>query len=148
MPVVTVVGIQSPSDDAVAKAVTKNELALHCRRRTRNPEEIRLRIDELIEKMKALTCSVGLPVLREEMAAIWQEQQRHLHCISDVPEVQLYTITGSLKKAGVELPTYRCGRGSTSLESFHLHLNRYVNRLSMNRPSKYEWTVTEIGPLL
>ena len=147
MPVVTVVGIQSQSDDAVAKAVTKNELALHCRRRTRNPE-IRLRIDELIKKMKALTCSVGLHVLREEIAAIWEEQQRHLHCISDVPEVQLYTITGSLIKAGVELPTYRCGRGSTFLQSFHLHLNRYVNRLSINRPSKYEWTVTEIGPLL
>jgi len=82
--------------------------------------------------MKALTYSVGLPVLRDEMEAIWQEQQKHFHCIGDAPGGQLYPITGSLEKAGTKLPTYRCRRASTSLESFHLHLNTYANRLSMN----------------
>ncbi|KAA8578286.1 hypothetical protein FQN60_016780, partial [Etheostoma spectabile] len=39
---------------------------------------------------------------------------------------QLYTQTGRLTKGGVSLPVYRCARGSTSLESFHLHLNRFI----------------------
>ncbi|KAK5911923.1 hypothetical protein CesoFtcFv8_001849 [Champsocephalus esox] len=40
--------------------------------------------------------------------------------------VQLYAQTGSSVKGGHRLPTYRCARGSTSLESFHLHLNRFI----------------------
>ena len=35
--------------------------------------------------------------------------------------MQLYTQTGRLTKGGVILLVYRCARGSTSLESFHLH---------------------------
>ncbi|XP_070298207.1 uncharacterized protein [Salvelinus sp. IW2-2015] len=58
--------------------------------------------------------------------AIWKEQRRHLHCIQDPPGVQLYTETGKITKGGVILPVYRCARGSTSLESFHLHLNRFI----------------------
>ena len=40
--------------------------------------------------------------------------------------VQLYTMTGNMKKGRVTLPILRCARGSTSLESFHLHLARFV----------------------
>uniref|UniRef100_A0A0F8CJ42 DUF6729 domain-containing protein n=1 Tax=Larimichthys crocea TaxID=215358 RepID=A0A0F8CJ42_LARCR len=36
----------------------------------------------------------------------------------------LYTETGRLTKGGVSLPVYRCARGSTSLESFHI--NRFI----------------------
>ncbi|CAM4735070.1 unnamed protein product [Leuciscus chuanchicus] len=46
-----------------------------------------------------------------------------LACIQDPPGVQLYVQTGTLKKGGHTLPTFRCARGSTSLESFHLLLN-------------------------
>ncbi|TDG99978.1 hypothetical protein EPR50_G00200480 [Perca flavescens] len=53
-------------------------------------------------------------------------QMPHLSCIQDPPGVQLYTQTGRLTKGGVSLPVYRCARGSTSLESFHLHLNRFI----------------------
>lgn len=42
------------------------------------------------------------------------------------PGVQLYTVTGHLKKGGVTLPILRCARGSTSLESFHLHIARFI----------------------
>ncbi|KAG7500682.1 hypothetical protein JOB18_025985, partial [Solea senegalensis] len=34
--------------------------------------------------------------------------------------------TGELTKGGVKLPVYRCARGSTSLESFHLHQCRFI----------------------
>ena len=57
---------------------------------------------------------------------IWDSQKKHIKCIQDPEGIQLYVKTGSIKKGGVELPVYRCARGSTSLESFHLHLNRFI----------------------
>ncbi len=35
-------------------------------------------------------------------------------------------MTGHLTKGKVSLPIVRCARGSTSLESFHLHLARFI----------------------
>lgn len=32
----------------------------------------------------------------------------------------------SINKSGIELSRYRCARDSTSLESFHCHLNRFI----------------------
>ena len=40
--------------------------------------------------------------------------------------MELYTITGHIQKGGVQLPVLRCARGSTSLESFHLHLAKFI----------------------
>lgn len=34
--------------------------------------------------------------------------------------------TGYINKGGIKLPVFRCARGSTSLESFHLHLARFI----------------------
>jgi hypothetical protein len=53
-------------------------------------------------------------------------------CIQDPPGIELYTTTGQLKKGRVILPVFRCARGSTSLESFHLHLTRFVPGSSAN----------------
>ncbi|CAB3985037.1 Hypothetical predicted protein [Paramuricea clavata] len=50
----------------------------------------------------------------------------HIACIQDPDDVQLYVQTETHTKGGIQLPTYRCARGSTSLESFHLHLNRFI----------------------
>ncbi|MEQ2261714.1 hypothetical protein XENORESO_014614, partial [Xenotaenia resolanae] len=38
----------------------------------------------------------------------------------------MYTRTGQVTKGGVVLPVYLCARGSTSLESFHQHMNRFI----------------------
>ena len=65
-------------------------------------------------------------VLKVEMKVIWAEQVKHVACIQDPPGVQLYTMTGNMKKGRVTLPILRCARGSTSMESFHLHLARFV----------------------
>ena len=71
--------------------------------------------------------SLGTPLLdREKVSFEWESQKKHVVCLQDPPGVQLYTKTGSIKKGGVELPVYRCARGSVSLESFHLHLTRFV----------------------
>ncbi|KAM4565007.1 uncharacterized protein V3H82_014105 [Fundulus diaphanus] len=69
-----------PSTD-VDKHLTREELALHCRRRTRG----------------------------ERMEHIWRVQKKHVKCIQDPAGVDLYTKTGELTNGGVRLPVFRCG---------------------------------------
>ena len=118
-------GISQPSVSAVKKAITKDELSRHCRRKTRGVELTIQLIEELLLKLGTATDSVGVPLFNEDMTTIWEEQKKHVPCIQDPPGMCLYTITGYIMKGGVRLPVYRCSRGTTSLESFHLHLARY-----------------------
>ena len=77
--------------------------------------------------MMALTDTCGVPLFeKDRLSAVWKTQKRHVKCIQDPPNVELYTKLGVQKKGGVELSVFRCARGSTSLESFHLHLNRFI----------------------
>ena len=70
---------------------------------------------------------LGVPLLdQERVQHIWQVQRKHVKCIQDEPGVLLYAETGTTTIEGIVLPNYRCARGSTSLESFHLHLNRCI----------------------
>ena len=120
-------GIPDPSERAVTKALTKDELAKHCRRRTRGTQQTIKLIEELLLSLSHATDSLGVPLLKEEMKVIWVEQQRHIKCLQDPPGILLYTVIGRLQKGGVTLPVFRCARGTTSLESFHLHLARSVH---------------------
>lgn len=71
--------------------------------------------------------SLGVPLFHSErLWAMWDSQKRHVDCIQDPENFPLYQHTGSLTKGHQSLPTFRCARGSTSLESFHLHLNRFI----------------------
>ena len=114
-------GVLNPSNSAVQKALCRQELQKHCCRRTRETEETVEAIESLL---LALSDALGMPLLREEMKDIWEEQRHHVKCIQDPPSGQLYTEIARLVKGGVSLPVYRYARGSTSLESFHLHLAR------------------------
>ena len=70
---------------------------------------------------------MGVPLLdKDQTWEMWDSQKQHIACIHDPDDVQLYFQTGTLTKGATQLPTYRCARGSTSLESFHLHLNRFI----------------------
>ena len=120
-------GIPDPSERAVTKALTKDELAKHCRRRTRGTQQTIKLIEELLLSLSHATDSLGVPLLKEEMKVIWVEQQRHIKCLQDPPGILLYTVIGRLQKGGVTLPVFRCARGTISLESFHLHLARSVH---------------------
>ena len=109
--------------------VSKKELALHCRRSTRGTEETIDLINTLITEFVGDSGrdSMGVPLFDcERIQQAWAEQKKHISCLQEPPEMQLYTCTGVLRKGDVDLPTYRCSRGSTSLESFHLHLNRFI----------------------
>lgn len=119
-------GIKDPSNSTVKKALTTKELARHCRRRTRGTEETSHLIESLLLSLSKSTDTLGVPLFREEMGNIWEEEQHHIPCLQDPPNIPLYTVTGQLTKGGVKLPTLRCARGSTSLESFHLHIARFI----------------------
>ncbi|XP_078023606.1 uncharacterized protein LOC144462810 [Epinephelus lanceolatus] len=107
--------------------MTIEEMSRHCRRCTRGVQETERLLDETVEVFMGATDAMNIPLLdRGRMENIWNTQRQHVDCIQDPPSVQLYTRTGQLTKGGVALPVYRCARGSTSLESFHLHLNRFI----------------------
>ena len=116
-------GVSHPSDAAVRKALSKEELLRHCWRRTRGVDETTLALEALLLSLSSATDTLGVPLLKDEMRVIWKEQQP---CLQDSPNVELYTIVGHIDKGGVRLPLFRCARGSTSLESFHLHLAMFI----------------------
>ena len=130
---VEMVGITGPSDSDVLHRISKKELALHCRRQTRGVEATTKALHDLLLAFDGEQGrdSLGVPLLNsEKIWAMWDTQLKpHIACIQD-PEgdniVQLYTQTGTVLKGKIQLPKYRCARGSTSLESFHLHLNRFI----------------------
>ncbi|XP_036943223.1 uncharacterized protein LOC119013024 isoform X5 [Acanthopagrus latus] len=123
------------TDGDISRHLSREELALHCRRRTRGEETTTKLLEELLQGLMGDSGndSLGVPLFdRERMQHIWHVQKKHIKCIQDLPGVALYTKTGELTKGGLRLPTYRCARGSTSLESFHLHLNRFIPGTSAN----------------
>ncbi|KAJ4938234.1 hypothetical protein JOQ06_002859, partial [Pogonophryne albipinna] len=122
-------GMVGLTDAEVIQKITREEWRLHCRRRTRGAEDTALLIQDLLQTFggTAGRDSLDIPLLDPlRIQDIWSTQRLHLSCIQDPPGVQLYTQTGRLTKGGVILPVYRCARGSTSLESFQLHLNRFI----------------------
>ena len=119
-------GVRNPSDATVKKAISKEELAHHCRRKTRGTSSTTDLIEALLLAMSPATDSLGVKLFSDAMQEIWVEQKHHVACLQDPPGVLLYTVTGTVTKGGMTLPTYRCARGTTSLESFHLHLARLV----------------------
>ena len=120
-------GVSCATEEAIDALITKQEMSQHCRRRTRGKEETGARIQALLQKMWHMTDSLGVALIDPaRMTKIWEIQKHHLGCIQDPPGLALYTETGSLQKGGQTLKTYRCARGSVSLESIHLHQNRFV----------------------
>lgn len=119
-------GVPNPTDSAVMKAISRKEMARHCRRRTRGAAETLHLIETLLLSLSGATDTLGVPLFRDEIKDIWEEQKRHLPCLQDPPGIQLYTITGHLLKGGVQLPILRSARGTISLESFHLHIARFI----------------------
>ncbi|KAJ8289329.1 hypothetical protein GJAV_G00000020 [Gymnothorax javanicus] len=107
--------------------LSAEELARHCRRRTRGQQETERLVQEVLDAFWEATDTTGVPLIdRARMEEIWSTQRRHLHCIQDPEGVELYAQTRQVTRGGVTLPVFRCARGSTSLESFHLHLCQFI----------------------
>ncbi|XP_036419498.1 uncharacterized protein LOC118803096 [Colossoma macropomum] len=128
-------GVSFISDALVDKRITKNDLAFHCRRRTRGEQTTIQLIDRLLHELLGDKGRdlMGIPLLdKVRMEYIWRVQKRHIRCIQDVPGIPLYTETGTTTKGGIVLTRYRCARGSISLESFHCHLQRFIPGTTAN----------------
>ncbi|XP_067380116.1 uncharacterized protein [Channa argus] len=116
-----------PTEAQIMSSISSGELAKHCRRRTHSVEKIRAMISGLLESVWELTDTTGLRLVNpDSMAHVWEVQQKHLECIQDPTGVELYTKTGTLQKGGKELDVLKCGRGSSSLESFHRHKCAFI----------------------
>ncbi|XP_028297333.1 uncharacterized protein LOC114459205 isoform X1 [Gouania willdenowi] len=120
---------RTPSEADVLRSISQSELALHCKRTTRGVRETQVLIERLIQGLDGDNGrdTLGVPLINSaRMSEIVKSQKIHVTCIQDPQGIQLYLQTGNVLKGGHHLPTYRCARGSTSLESFHLHLNRFI----------------------
>ena len=111
-------GFPNPSSSVVRKAITKDEMARHCKRRTRGIKQTTEAIKALLLSFSMATDTLGVPLLKQDIKSIWEEQQKHDTCIQGPTGVELYTVTGHIHKGGMMLPVLRCARGSTSLEKF------------------------------
>ena len=81
----------------------------------------------LLESVWELTDTTGLRLVNHDsMRHVWEVQQKHLEVLQDPAGVALYTKVGTLQKGGKELDILRCGRGSSSLESFHRHQCAFI----------------------
>ena len=117
----------TPTDDQLMATISPAEMKRHCRRRTRGVEEMRSSISGLLESVWELTDTTGLRLVsHDSMRHVWEVQQKHLECLQDPAGVALYTKVGTLQKGGKELDILRCGRGSSSLESFHRHQCAFI----------------------
>lgn len=88
--------------------ISKDELAQHCRRRTRGEETTIRLLDMLIRELMGGkgNDALGVPLLDSvRMQHIWHVQRRHVTCIQDPPDVLLYTKTGTIIKGGMVLKT-------------------------------------------
>ena len=120
-------GGHEPTEKQVAANISTAELAKHCKRRTRGVETTRRSIQKLLDAMWDLTDTTGLRLINaDSMRHIWEVEQKHLPCIQDVPGLKLYTKVGTTEKGDEVLDVLRCGRGSSSLESFHRHQCNFI----------------------
>ncbi|KAK7105237.1 hypothetical protein V1264_016643 [Littorina saxatilis] len=122
-------GFVNPSDQDVISRIGRRELALHCHRATRSTDDIQVLIQQLLDALggEQGVDTMGVPLFNtSRMMEEWLKAKRHIPCLQDPPGIELYTVTGTMQKGGQLLNTYRCARSSTSLESFHLHLNCFI----------------------
>lgn len=86
-------GVPSPSENDVIRRVTKREIALHCRRRTREPQDIKSLVYDLIKIFAGSQgrATLGVPLLdSSRIWQIWEKEEKHLVCVTDPEEMPLY----------------------------------------------------------
>ena len=113
-------GLNHPSDTAVRKAISRDELLRHCRRRTRGAEQTTSAVEALAchrHSRGASTEGGNTCDLARAEAARGMLQDPH--------GIELHTSVEHMEKGGIRLPVFHCARGITSLESFHLRLARF-----------------------
>ncbi|XP_036943166.1 uncharacterized protein LOC119012990 [Acanthopagrus latus] len=106
------------SEEVVTTHITRRELALHCRRRTRGVEETNRLIRSLIslfDSASGRTLWAFLCWTYERIQQIWMEQQKHLGCIQDPEDLPALHQDGHLE----ERATWSCAATGTSASDAH-----------------------------
>ena len=86
----------NPLLSAVNKALTKEELAKHYRRRIRGTQATFDLVENLLLSLSTVTDSLRVFLLRTEIEDIGKGQKKQ-HCLfQNPPGVQLYTVTGNV----------------------------------------------------
>ena len=80
-------------------------------------------IKKLLLCLSGAINSLSVPIISEKMVTIWE---KHIKCLQDSPGVPLHTVTGHIKKGGVELLVLKCATGIISYEAFNLHMANYI----------------------
>jgi hypothetical protein len=104
-------GVSHPSDTVIRKALSKEELLRHCRRRTRGVDETTTALEALLLSLSSATDTLGVPLLKDEMQMIWEEQKHHIPCLQDPPNVELYTLVTRIEKGGNSSSTFSVCKG-------------------------------------
>ncbi|KAK6309826.1 hypothetical protein J4Q44_G00197070 [Coregonus suidteri] len=117
-------------EDIVRLYITREHLKHHVRRVTLGAQEtfrlIHLAIEELKGPAGLDESGVSLFKTPEAIDEMWAGQQRHLECIQDPPDMNMYRVARTTTINNVDLPYYKCLRGSNSLEGFHKALPNMI----------------------
>nr|XP_055033530.1 uncharacterized protein LOC129421673 [Misgurnus anguillicaudatus]XP_055035580.1 uncharacterized protein LOC129423120 [Misgurnus anguillicaudatus] len=117
-------------EDVVRRYISRDRLKHHVRRVTLSAQETFRLVHLVIEELKgpAGLDESGVSLFKSPAAIdeMWASQQRHLECIQDPPGMAMYRVARTTTINGVDLPYYKCLRGSNSLEGFHKSLPQMI----------------------
>jgi hypothetical protein len=117
--------MKNPSIETAMKAISKQELAGHCRQKTRSVTNT----TSMLENFFPFYWTPPTPWLsrfwRRMPWLFWTQNQD-----TSVP-TRLNRSSASHegwhnRKGNISLPVYRCGRRTTSLESFYSHIKNFI----------------------
>ena len=82
-------GVSAPSPAAIWKAISREQLACHCKWKIRWANETITLIEALLLAMTHATDALGVRLFADDMMDIWKEQKKQVVCLQDPPDVQL-----------------------------------------------------------
>ncbi|XP_078368967.1 uncharacterized protein LOC144652946 isoform X2 [Oculina patagonica] len=92
-------GVANPSDKAVKKALTKDEMARHCQSRTRGVAETSRLMEELMSSKSGATDALGVPLFREDKLFIVPNSSSGVSKICNSMETQKWKFEEERKAA-------------------------------------------------
>jgi hypothetical protein len=99
-----IAGIKIPSTETVLKAISKQELTRHCRRKIRSVTDTTSTLEKVFSSLLNATDTLGVPLLKEDVMAVLNTESRHVPCLQEPTGVLLYTKIDTIKKATFLFP--------------------------------------------
>lgn len=96
-----IAGIKNPSTETAMKAISKQKLARHCRRKTRSVTDTASMLEKVFSSLLNATDTLGVPLLKEDAMDVLNTESKHVQCLQDPTGVQLYTKIDTVKKGNI-----------------------------------------------